>query len=93
MEIEGIIMRGCQKCAKQLTSQLTEYEYYFQVGAHVFKTLSVLFEIIVSLLIKKLFYRCSVWTFLIITHTWRLSVFNIVLLARIFTSKDFSALK
>lgn len=46
MEIEGIIMSGCQKCATQLTSQLTEYEDYFQVGVCVFKTLSVLFEIV-----------------------------------------------
>lgn len=43
METEGTIMPGWQKCTKQLTSQLTEYEDYFQFGVYVLKTLSVLF--------------------------------------------------
>lgn len=43
METDGTIMPGCQKSTKQLTSQLTEYEDYFQFGVYVFKTLSILF--------------------------------------------------
>lgn len=43
METEGTIIPGCQKSTKQLTSQLTEYEHYFQFGVYVFKTLPILF--------------------------------------------------
>lgn len=43
-------MPGCQKCIKQLTSQLTQNEYYFKFCVYVFKTTSVLFQITLSLL-------------------------------------------
>lgn len=46
METEVKIMPGYQKCTRELTSQLTEYEDYFQFGVYVFKTMPFYFKLL-----------------------------------------------
>lgn len=94
METERAIRPGCQKSTKQLTSQLTEYENYFQFVYMYSNPSPILHNYFTTINLFVRLRNCSIGIhFYNIFYVEKNNVFDIVLVAPILSLKYFSALK